>query len=182
MTRSQFMYELMLAVSDFPDEEKFQIKNEFDDYFSQKNAEGISENDIIESLPKPSDIANSFISGEPFHPGKIIEKTSVTPKSILIFSLLVPVCILYEILVFVLGTIIIVLLLSACAAFAFAGTACFGGSGLSIGFIFAGIGGILITISLVLFSASFINFMGSGFAWFPIYKKKILNNQFGKVD
>ncbi len=183
MTQAQFMYDLMTAVKDLSDEEKYVIMNDYNQYFFDKKEAGLSEEEIVAALPSPKSIAEDYHHGIPtpidgMDFGSVSEnEDKKTPLSILLFILLMPVCAVYEALAVVLGIAAAVVMLALCIAAAFASVGCFGLAGLSRGFILVGIGGLLLTVALVLLSAAMFRAIAAGIAWFPRFMKRVLNNR-----
>ncbi len=184
MTQSQFMYELMKAVESFPDEKKYTVMSDYDRYFSRKKESGLSDEDIIAALPMPQSIADGYRSGSPFPldeptASEFSEKSKgrAAPLGVFLFTLLVPVCAVYEVLDAALSVVAAVIMLALCVAAAFASVACFGVISLSKGFILLGIGGLLITAALVLFSSVLFRLLARSFGAFPRLMKRVLHNQ-----
>lgn len=179
MTQTQFMYELMVASESFPDDVKYNIMNDYTRFFHERLEAGQSESEIISQLPSPKSIAEAYASGEPLLPGESFEESRreasrVTALGVFLFILLIPVCIVYEVLALAAGVTAAVLLLALCVAAAFVSVACFGVTALSRGFILLGIGGIFITVALVLFSVAAFRAIAEGFAWFPKMTGRVL--------
>ena len=176
MTQAQFMYELMKAAESFPDEMKFGLVNDCNRYFADQLDAGMTEAEITASLPSPGEIAERCKNGKPYLPGALGADAarSATPLGIFLVVLLSPVLVVYEALMLAAGVISAVLLLALCVAAAFASVACFGVSTLSHGFILLGIGGLLVTVALVLFSVAAFRGIASGFAWFPRFMGRVL--------
>ena len=65
MTQSQFMYDLMIALNGIPDEEKFVLMNDYTQYFEDKLESGMVEEDIVNSLKAPREIARRYKNGNP---------------------------------------------------------------------------------------------------------------------
>lgn len=177
------MYELMVAAESFSDKEKYDLMKDCNRYFFDKKESGMTEEEIIEGLPKPKLLAAAYRAGEPFGTtgDDIEEETSggISPLSVFVFSLLIPVCGVYELLAFVLGLTAAVLMLALCVAAAFLSVACFGVSTLSHGFILIGIGGLFATVALVLFSCALFKAIIAAFKWFPSYMNRTLHNKRG---
>ena len=169
MTQTQFMYELMVAAEDFPDEVKFALVNDYNRHFAEMLDSGKTESEITAVLPSPQEIAESYVKGEPITPGGAHDggEGGATPLGVFLFILMIPVLIVYESLAFVVGLLTAILLLALCVAAAFASVASFGVMGLSRGFILLGIGGLFVTVALVLVSVAAFRGIASGFAWFP---------------
>ncbi len=180
MTRSQFMYELMTCAEGFSDEEKYSLMSEYDGYFSEHEAQGESDEEIIAALPSPKEIADKFMNGE--HVFSTEDKQNVengaTALGVMFFILLIPVLIVYEALVLALGLALALAILALCVAAAFGSVTCFGVFSLSGGLILAGVGGLFITVSLVLLSAAYFKGIGGAFKWFPSLMGRTLH--FGK--
>lgn len=184
MTQSQFMYELMKAVESFPDEKKYTVMSDYDRYFSRKKEDGLSDEDIISALPMPQSIADGYRSGNPF---PLYEQTEsefsensrgrAAPLGVFLFALLIPVCAVYEVLDAVVSLAAAVIMLALCIAAAFASVACFGVISLSKGFILLGIGGLLITAALVLFSSVLFRLLVRSFGAFPRLMRRVLKYQ-----
>ena len=173
------MYELMSELENLPDEEKLAVMNEYNNYFYEKTESGMSENEAAQLLPSPKEIADSYRSGEPYELGgeHTEKKQSLSPLGVLLFILMIPVCAVYEALAFVMGTGASVVMLALCVAAAFFGVACFGVSALSHGFILLGIGGLFLTVALVLFSAAMFKGIAAAFAWFPRTMGRVLHRK-----
>lgn len=170
MTQSQFMYELMSHANDLPDDEKYALMSEYDRLFTEKKESGMNESEIIAQLPPPEELAHKYLQSR----GGLSEEQErgkadhpFTALGVLFFILLIPVLIVYEVLVFTLGLLLAVLMLALCIAAAFGSIAGFGISSLSHGFILLGIGGLFVTVALVLFSAAYFRGAASALAWFP---------------
>ena len=182
MTQSAFMYELMVACESFSDEQKYNIMNDCNQFFFDKKEAGLSEEEIISALPEPKRIAQSYKAGETsvFKDSEAeTDETGATPLGVFLFVLLIPLCGVYEVLVFVLGLIACVALLAVCIAAAFLSVASFGVSTLSHGFVLVGIGGLFGTVALVLFSAAFFRMIAAAFRWFPSYMGRLLKREKG---
>lgn len=187
MTQAEFMYELMTAVKNLPDEAQYVIMNDYNEFFDIKKSEGLDEEDITALLPSPKVLAAEYRHGmpTPIDGTKMAERAAppphVTALSVFLFILLIPVCAVYEIIAFAVGLAFSVLLLALCIAAAFAGVACFGLSALSRGFILLGVGGLILTVAFVMLSAAAFRGFIAALAFFPKFMSRVLWNRKDKV-
>lgn len=176
MTQAQFMYELMIAAKELPDDERLTLMSDYDKYFELHQ-----QDNAADALPSPKEIAESYLHGEPIIPEGVgssqaayAKKEKATALGVLVFILLIPVCAVYELLIIAAGLVVSVLALAMCAAAAIASTVCFGAASLSIGVVFVGIGGLFITAALVLLSAALFRLIGTAFLFFPGLMSRVL--------
>ena len=174
------MYELMTCAEDFSDDKKYSLMSEYDGYFAERESEGMSDSEIIASLPSPKEIAERSRRGEDvFSTEKAADvNNSPTFLGVVFFILLIPVLIVYEALVLAGVIAFSAVLLALCVAAAFGSVTCFGVSVLSHGLILAGVGGLFVTVAAVLFSAAYFRSLKRAFGWFPSMMKRTLH--FGK--
>lgn len=183
MTQSQFMYDLMVELEGIPDEDKFVVMNDYTQYFSDSIENGLSEDDIINALRSPKEIADGYKNGTPI-PIKGVEsvlgnnrKGNKTVQSVFKFILLIPVCALYEVLTVLLGLACLAVTLVLCAVGALASVTAFLSVPLNNGFIFLGFGGIFLTFSCVMLCAVVFKGAVGAVLKFPVFMGKVLNNR-----
>lgn len=175
MTKAGFLYDLTLAVSDLPDEDKLSAVSGCEARIDELLAEGLDESEVLSSFPSPAAIAGSYRRGRPVdfssvRAGRISDEkdtSSVSLKDLLLFILLIPVCAAVEIILFAIGIIIAVAALALTIAAALASAACFGVVTLSIGFLFIGIGGFFLTAACALLCAVLFRGIADILALFP---------------
>ncbi len=183
MTQAQFMYELMTAVRHLSDEAQYVIMQDYNEYFFNKKEEGLSEEEIIASLPSPKTIASDYKHGMPTPMDGMRMAQRQEPPSkptglnVFLFILLIPVCAAYELMMVLFAAVTAALLLALCAASALASVACFSLLGLSAGFAAAGAGGLIVTVGFVLFGAGIFRALWAGLRWFPRYMNRVRMNK-----
>ncbi len=182
MTKSQFMYDLMIGLDGVPDEEKLLVMNDYDLYFSEKISDGMSEEAIVSSLKSPEEIAKGYKTGQPV-PIEGVEsvlsdlgKGKKTPLSVFKFILLIPVCALYEIFALSLGIVSLIVSLGLCFSGALLSVAAFMSSPLSRWFIVIGIGSIVITFAFVMLVTAVFQGTVRLVRKFPRFMSRILHN------
>ena len=184
MTQAQFMYELMTAVHHLSDEAQYIIMQDYNEFFFNKKEEGLSEDEIISILPSPKTIAAEYKDGGmplPVDGMKMTERAQPPSKptalSTFLFILLIPLCVVYELLMLIGSIICVVLLFALCVAFALVSVGCFSICSLSAGFVVLGIGALIVTTAGVLLSAGMFKALWAGFLWFPKYINRVRLNK-----
>ncbi len=182
MTQSQFMYELMVELADIPDEEKVVIMNDYTQFFTEHTEQGMSEENIINALSSPKEIANGYKNGLPL-PIEGIESVyineqsgKVTAISVLKFILLIPVAAIYIPVTAVLGIAILLLSLALCAASVCLSVFSFTVASLQTGFILLGIGGIFFTLAFLILSVVIFKGAIKTVLVFPKLMGRVLKN------
>lgn len=175
MTKAGFLYDLTLAVSDLPDEDKLSAVSGCEARIDELLAEGHDESEILSSFPSPAAIAGSYRRGKPVNFSVILTNgvsdendiSSVSLKNLPLFILLIPVCAAAEIILLIIGIIIAIAALALTIASALASAACFGVVTLSVGFLFIGIGGIFLTAACALLCTVLFRGIADILAIFP---------------
>ena len=182
MTQSQFMYELMVELTDLPDEKKYVIMNDYNQVFSENLEKGLSEEQITEKLQSPRVIAQSYKDGSPLPLPGIdsiynVEKSKRTAASTLKFICLIPAAIIFFPLVTFLGLTFFLLSAGLCVVGVCIGVFSFTVASIQIGFIFMGIGGIFFTLSFLFLSIFILKAAFFILKAFTSFMKGILYNR-----
>ncbi len=185
MTQSQFMYDLTVALDGVPDEEKYVLTNDYDRYFSDRLSEGMSEELITQNLSSPAEIARRYKQGDPIPIDGVDsvfvsqKKGKITFLSVCKFILMIPLCIVYEIISVFFGIVLFLISLMLCVGGALFSVAAFMSMSLNIGFLLLGIGGIFLTVSFVMLSGFVILAAVKAVRFLPGKMSVILNNKSG---
>lgn len=183
MTQSQFMYDLMIALEGIPDEEKFVLMNDYTRYFENKLAGGMSEENIVNSLKSPREIARRYKNGNPIPIDGVDSVLTSDPKgkktflSVFKFILLLPVCAVYEVIAAAFGIVILAAVLILCMACALGVVVSFVSVALNNGFIFLGIGAVLLTFAFVMLFMLVCRFSVDAVKFLPNLMGRILSNK-----
>lgn len=183
MTQSQFLYQLMKELDEFPDEMRYMIVNDYAFYYGEQLEKGLSEEQISKNLYSPKEIAESYKNGQPLTPTgtdsiyKSDREKSRTALSIFKFICLIPVAIIYMPVASVLGLALFLCticlgIISVCVS-VFSFTV----SGINLGFIFTGIGGIFFTAAFVFLSIIIFKSALALIRAFPEFMGRVLNNK-----
>ena len=183
MTQAQFMYDLMVYLEGVPDEEKYVLMNDYNQYFENRIQNGDSEETITNSLKPPREIARRYKKGNPI-PIEGIE--SVIPCeqsdnkdffSILGFILLIPVCIVYEIAAAVFCAALLIAVLALCMSGAVGVIISFVSAALGKGFVLLGLGCVFLTLAFLILFMLTITFAIKAVKYFPNVMKRVLANK-----
>ena len=183
MTQSQFMYDLMVELDGVPDEDKFVLMNDYNQYFTDRIDEGLSEDDIISKLRSPKEIADGYRNGVPIPIDGVdsvlssSQRGEKTPLSVLKFVLLIPVCALYEVLAVSVGVILLAAVAALCAAGSLVSVAAFMSASLNTGFMLLGIGGIFLTFAFIMLCAAVFGGALGAVKKFPGFMGNVLHNR-----
>lgn len=181
MTQSQFMYKLMVELTDLPDEKKYVIMNEYTQFFDERLDRGMSEEQIAEALPAPKVIAQAYKDGSPLPIGEMQsiydgKSSSRTAASVFKFICLIPVAVLYFPIVTVLGLALFLIAVALCAACVCMSVFSFTAVPLQTGFILTGIGGIFFTLTFLFLSILIFKGVFVLLKIFPAFMGSVLNN------
>ena len=183
MTQAQFMYDLMVYLEGVPDEEKYVLMNDYNQYFENRIQNGDSEETITQFLKPPREIARRYKKGNPI-PIEGID--SVIPHeqadnkdffSILGFILLIPVCVVYETAVIVFCTALLIAVLALCMSGAVGIIVSFVSAALSKGFVLLGLGCVFLTLAFIILFMLTVNFFINAVKYFPNIMKRVLANK-----
>jgi len=179
MTQSQFMYELMKELDFMSDEKKYDIMNDYNGFFSEQTDNGKSEDEIIDLLRSPKEIAESYRSGMPLSLEFLTSDSSEhipAYKRIIKFILLIPCAVVYVPVTAVLGAVLIALSVILCAVGVAVSVYSFSALHLSLGFAVIGIGGIVFTFAFVMLCVAFVQLTSKMVTYFPRYMGRLLGN------
>lgn len=183
MTQSQFMYDLMLELEGIPDEEKFVLMNDYNQFFENKLEEGMTEEEIVNNLRTPHDIARSYKKGKPIPIEGVdsvltSEQTGKkTLSSVFKFVLLIPVCAVYEVLAAALCAAVMLTVLALCLACAIGGVVSFVSVSLGGGFVLLGIGAVFLTFAFVVLFMLSVRLTADAVKLFPRFMGRVLANK-----
>lgn len=182
MKQSQFMYELMVELDGVPDEEKLVLMNDYNTYFENKLEGGMSEEQIIEGLKTPHEIARRYKKGKPL-PIEGVDSVLThenqgekTFFSVVKFIFLIPVCAVYELLVLAFGIAGMALVLALCLACTLFVVVSFVSIPLNMGFIFVGLGCVCLMMAFIMLFIIVIHFMMMLMKLLPNYMGRVLSN------
>lgn len=179
MTQSQFMYELMKELDGMSDEQKYDIMNAYTGLFSEQTERGISEQEIVDMLHSPKEIADSYLNGTPVPLDLFIsqnENRQSKHKNILKFIMLMPCAVIYVPVTAMIGAALVLLSVILCTVSIAVSVYSFSAAHLSFGFIIIGAGGIIFTFSFVMLCVIFVRLTGMMVTYFPKYMSRVLNN------
>ncbi len=180
MTRSQFMFELMSALDGMPDEDKYNITNDYEKYFDEQLENGVEESEIINALGSPGLIAKRYISGDPIPLDGIMPqkgKSRKTAGSIAKFILLLPVGAVTVPLTAVVCVVLALIAAAVCIVSLAGGVFSFTLLSFSPGFIIIGLGLIALTFAFVMLCIALSKFTALAVGAFPRFMKKVLENE-----
>lgn len=183
MTKSQFMYKLMIELSELPDEEKYIVMNDYTQFFEQQISEGIGEAEAVASLASPKEIAEGYLTGNPL-PIKGIESIynkgesgRVTAMSVFKFIALIPVAAIYIPVMSALGIACLLFVMALCVIGICVSVFSFAVMSLEVGFILTGIGGIFFAFSFSLLSVLVFRIFWALVLTFPKFMGRVLKNK-----
>ncbi len=182
MTQSQFMYKLLIALSDLPDEEKYVVVNDYKQYFEQQINEGRSESDISSSLPPPEKIAQSYIDGNPLPIEGVRtvyddESGRKSALSVFKFICLMPVAVVWEPVAAVLGVALLIVTAALCVAGVMLAVFSFQAVSLGAQFVLLALCGICAAIAFLLFSVAVFKAFIKLIKLLPSFMGKVLKNK-----
>jgi len=180
MTQSQFMFELMSALDGMPDEDKYNITNDYERYFDEQLENGVEESEIIKALGSPEQIAKRYKSGDPIPLDGIMPqkgKSNKTAGSIAKFILLLPVGAVAVPLIAVICIALVLIAAVICIAALAGGVFSFTLTSFSPGFIMIGLGLVTLTFAFVMLCIALSKFTALAVGAFPRFMKRVLENE-----
>ncbi len=181
MTQSQFMYDLLVALSDLPDEKKYAAVNDYKQYFEQQISKGRSESDISASLPPPEKIAQGYLSGSPLPIDGVSmayadDDSGSSAVSVFKFICLIPVAIVWEPIVAVLGAALLIVTALLCVAGVVVAVFAFHAVTLGAQFVLIALCGVCCTVAFLLFTLVLFKVFIKAVTLLPRFMRGVLKN------